>query len=159
MSARLTDQEIAGLLDMPKRLPADYRSRLRMKLKSGHKEADLDVAGDDGSEFVVKLRQSAKNPLDFSVVLAYHLPNSNQVFRLRRYNGLSHRHTNRLERERFFGYHVHTATERYQELEGVDEEGFAELSSSYADIDSALECMIRECGFVIEGGGHQPLLL
>jgi hypothetical protein len=40
------------------------------------------------------LRQSILNPLDFSIILAYRPPKSNQLFRLQRYNGKSHEHTN-----------------------------------------------------------------
>jgi len=54
--------------------------------------------------------------LDFSIILAYCPEASNQLFRLRRYNGKSHEHTNTIEADKFYNYHIHTATERYQEL-------------------------------------------
>lgn len=82
----LTDTEIKALLTEPKSLPEDFRSRLVAKPKRGHQEAKLDVMGDQGSEFRVIVRRSSANPLDFSVILAYLVPNSSQVIRLRRYD-------------------------------------------------------------------------
>ena len=68
---------------------------------------------------------------------------------LKRYNGKSHQHTNKIERETFYDYHIHTATARYQEF-GGDEDGYAEISSAYSNLESALKCMEKECGFVVE---------
>jgi hypothetical protein len=90
----LTDAEIDALLAEPKRLPEGFRDRLAVRQKRGHQEAELEVQGDEGSEFRVIVRRSSLNPLDFSVILAYVVPNSNRVIRLRRYNGRSHHHTN-----------------------------------------------------------------
>ena len=46
------------------------------------------------------------NPLDFSVILAWLPPQSSTTFRLCRYNGKSHEHTNALEGNRFYDFHV-----------------------------------------------------
>ena len=54
------------------------------------------------------------------------VPQSNRVFRLRRYNGKSHEHTNPIEKEIFYDFHIHTATERYQVLENKKEDTYAE---------------------------------
>ena len=62
------------------------------------------------------LRQSTVNALDSPLILAVRVPQSNQVFRLRRYNGRSHEHTNHIEGGSFYDFHIHLATERYQEL-------------------------------------------
>ena len=82
-------------------------------------------------------RQSTFNPLDFSVILGYIIPNTNQVFRLRRYNGKSHEHTNWLEQEKFYDFHIHTATERYQ-IAGWNEDGYATPTDRYSDHHGAL---------------------
>ena len=100
----LSDSEIAALLREQKVLPADYAKKMAAKPKRGHSESELDLRGEDSSEFRI-------NPLDFSVILAYRIPESNQVFRLRRYNGRSHEHTNPLEGETFYDFHIHMATE------------------------------------------------
>ncbi len=149
MVVRLTDDEIEKLLRERKILPADFRQRLSLKAKRGHKERELDVIGESGSEFRILLRQSDANPLNFSVILAYRVPGSNQFFRLRRYNG-SHEHTNRLEGVRMDDFHVHTATERYQDS-GLREDAFASPSDRYADLPGALDCLLQDCGFEVPG--------
>ena len=97
MAVMYSDLEIDALTREPKPLPDDWRARTKLKPKRGHHERHLDVAGDGGSEFRLILRQSAINVLDFSVILAVLVPQSSQVFRLRRYNGRSHEHTNHIE--------------------------------------------------------------
>ncbi|MBN2311433.1 MAG: hypothetical protein JXR94_20820 [Candidatus Hydrogenedentes bacterium] len=94
----------------------------------------------------VILRQSDFNALDFSVVLAVDVPDTNQLFRLRRYNGKSHEHTNHIEGDVFYDFHVHYATERYQET-GAREDAFAKPSDRFGDWNAALLCMFEDCGF------------
>lgn len=144
----LTDAEIEALLAEEKPLSEGFRLRLAVRAKRGHQEADLDVTGAAGSEFRVIVRRSSINPLDFSVILSYRVPNSNQSIRLRRYNGKSHPHSNPLERERFYDFHIHTATERYQ-LTGNREDTYAEPSDRYASLEEAIDCLIEDCGFVL----------
>jgi hypothetical protein len=86
------------------------------------------------------------NPMDFSVVLSYRIPKTSQIFRLRRYNGKSHEHENKLEGGKFYNYHIHTATERYQD-NGFREDAYAEPTDRFVDLKSAVKCMLRECGF------------
>jgi len=155
MAVRFTDDQIEKLLRERKPLPSDYRVRLQLKPKRGHKERELVIKGETGSEFRIVLRQSDSNPLDFSVILMYGLPNSYQFFRLRRYNG-SHEHTNRLEGESFDDFHVHSATERYQDS-GLREDAFALPSDRFADIQGALECMLRDCNFNVPGRSQVEL--
>jgi hypothetical protein len=93
----LTDAQIQGLILENKPLPDNYRDRIAPKPKRGHKERELDIVGVNGSEFRLIMRQSDLNPLDFSVILAYQLPKTSHQFRLRRYNGKSHQHSNVLE--------------------------------------------------------------
>lgn len=87
---------------------------------------------------------SKLNQLDFSAILAVRLPKANTVFRLRRYNGRSHEHTNRIEGQRFYGFHIHLATERYQAL-GMDEEAYAEPTERFCDFESAVQCLVDDC--------------
>ncbi|MEW5977707.1 MAG: hypothetical protein AB1898_18085 [Acidobacteriota bacterium] len=148
MAARLTDQQITARITENKPLPEDYLARIQTKPKRGHKERELDLRGQKGGEFRLVLRQSLVNSLDFSVILAYQIPKTNQIFRLRRYNGRSHEHTNRLEGQTFYDFHIHTATERYQEA-GMREDSFAEPTDRFADFQGALDCMLKDCGFVV----------
>lgn len=146
MGIKFTDEEIESMIQARKPLPKDYSERLQLHNKRGHKERELDVQGVDGNQYSLILRQSDFNPLDFSVILAVTPAGSNKPFRLRRYNGHHGQHTNRIERETIDGYHIHNATERYQEL-GASEEGFAEPTKRYADFSTALHCMLTDCGF------------
>jgi hypothetical protein len=118
-----------------------------MRAKPGHKERDLDLEGEKGNEFRLILRQSAINPLDFSIILAYRPPKSNQLFRLRRYNS-RHWHTNLIEGETFYDFHIHQATARYQEM-GAKEDAYAEPSDRFSDFNQALPCMLKDCGFQV----------
>ena len=148
MSAILSDEDIASLTKENKTIPADYRRRIELRLKRGHKERELDVQGANGNEFRIILRQSLFNPLDFSVILTYMPPMSNQLFRLRRYNGKSHEHTNPIEGETFYGFHIHQATERYQQM-GAKEDMYAEPTNRFSDFHQAISCMLRDCSFDI----------
>jgi hypothetical protein len=140
MAARYSDGDIARLIEERKPLPDDYRSRIQLRPKRGHKEQELNVQGTNGSEFRLILRQNNFNPLDFSIILAYRPPNSNILFRLRRYDGKSHEHTNRIEGNKFYDFHIHVATQRYQEL-GMREDAYAEPTNRFSDFSSALQCM------------------
>jgi len=153
----LTDTGIADLLAEPKPLPVDYQSRLQLRAKSGHKERELDLTGRTGSNFQIIVRQSLFNSLDFSVILGYVPPGSNVLFRLRRYNGRSHEHTNRIEGNTFYEFHIHTATERYQTA-GYDEDHYAETTDRFADLGGAIRCLLQDCAFEVPSGTQEPLL-
>ena len=94
MPVTYLDQEVGRLLRERKPVPADWNSRVRLRPKRGHHEGDLTLRGDVGSEFRLILRQNKFNQLDFSIILAVRVPRSNHLFRIRRYNGKSHEHTN-----------------------------------------------------------------
>jgi len=146
MAVRYSDQEIEELISERKPLPQNYPSCIQLKPKAGHKEYKLAVEGDDGNDFRLIFRQSRRNPLDFSIILGILPTNTNQLFRLRRYNGRSHEHTNSIEKQKFYDFHIHAATERYQDA-GAPEEGYAEPTDRFADFHSALQCMLDDCGF------------
>lgn len=140
---RYSDREIEALIDEPKPLSADWRSRTRLRAKRGHSERDLDFVGAHGGEFRLILRKNRINPLDFSAILGVRVPDSNQVFRLLRYNGRSHEHTNQIESETFYDFHIHRATERYQDS-GFREDAYAVPTDRYQDIDGALACLMTD---------------
>jgi hypothetical protein len=146
MAAEFTDQEINKLVVEKKLLPEDYQSRTILKARRGHSERELDLTGENKSDFRLILRQSLFNPVDFSVILAYRPPKSNTLFRLRRYNGKSHEHTNQIEGITFYDYHIHQATERYQDI-GAREDAYAEQTNRYSNFQEAVKCMLEDCGF------------
>lgn len=141
MPIALTDAQIAKLLAEKRYLTEGFQRRLKLKAKRGHSEAELIVVGEAESDFRLILRKSTFNPFDFSVILSVRLEGSNRLFRLIRYNGKSHEHTNKLEEETFYDFHVHRATERYQ-AEGMKEDFFAETTDAYATFEQALDKMI-----------------
>ena len=143
MAVTYSDDEIDRLLAERKRLPNGWWDLTRLRSKRGHEERDLDIAGAEGGGFRLILRQSLTNPLDFSVVLAVKKPQSNQVFRLRRHDGKSHEHTNKIEKETFYDFHIHMATQRYQEIDS-DEDAYAKVTDMYSDFRGALDCMITD---------------
>lgn len=148
MAVTYQDHEIESLFREDKLVPADWRNMVRLRPKRGHNERHLDIAGDAGSEFRVILRQSRINLLDFSVILAVRVPRSNQLFRLRRYNGRSHEHTNQIESVTFHDFHIHFATERYQEL-GVREDAYAEPTDRFGDFRGALQCLVEDANLKV----------
>ena len=151
MTVKFSEQQIDKLLKESKPLPDDYEKRIRLRDKRGHKERELSVDGIDGHPFRLILRWGSFNYLDFSVILAIVPSGSNTLFRLRRYNGKSHEHTNKIEQKTFYDFHIHTATERYQQF-GMAADSYAETTKRYADFHGALDCMLRDCGFVLPSG-------
>lgn len=88
------------------------------------------------------------NIMDFSVIVAYKPEQTNELFHLRRYNGRSHEHTNTIESQTFYDFHVHVATERYQNI-GAKEASYAAPTSQYATFTDAVQCAFNDCGFIV----------
>jgi hypothetical protein len=148
----LTDHDIELLLKEGKPLPQDFRSKLSLKPKRGHKQAEIEVVGAAGSKYWLILRQSSVQALDFSVIVAYEPPGSYRRFILRRYNGKSHEHGNGLDGgPSFYDFHIHQATERYQRAGWPHEEHYAEPTDRYGSLEEALECALKDCGFKVSG--------
>lgn len=148
MAGTYSDSEIEVLCREHKPLPADWRGLALLRSKRGHNERDLEVQGEAGNTFRLILRQNRVNALDFSIIVAVCVPNTNQIFRLRRYNGKSHEHTNHIEGNTFYGFHIHIATERYQEL-GTREDAYAEPTDRYGDYHEALRCALEDTTFEV----------
>jgi hypothetical protein len=144
--AILSDQEIGALIQEAKTMPEGLSpAKLKLTERNRHKRKDFKIESKSGSAFTIAIRQSTINMMDFSVILGYQLPNIYRVFRLRRYNG-KHRHTNCIEKETLDGFHIHTATERYQAA-GFTEDHFAEATDRYYSLESAICCLVSDCGF------------
>lgn len=159
MAVYLTDPEIEALIAERKLLPDDYWAVLMdgLKREESHRRSSLQVTGERGNSFLLSIRQALLNPLNFSVILALEIPNSNDTFILRRCNG-SLAHTNRIERNTITTFHIHMATERYQQL-GADPEHYAEATDRYTDVGGALMCMIADCNFIPPASESTPRLI
>jgi hypothetical protein len=141
----LPDEEIDALIREPKTTPRTLFP-LRLIEHNKHRRRDYPVKSASGNEFVIAIRQSVFDGLNFSVILSHRRPGFNTLFRLRRYNGMHGEHTNEIEGNKLDDFHVHTATERYQKL-GAKEESFAEVTSRHWNLDSAVRCLLEDCGF------------
>lgn len=139
MKVTYSDQEIAALIQERKPLPENWRNDIL-------KKEYVRIIGDDGNEFRIIVRQNAINVLDFSVILTVRAPSTHREFRLRRYNGWTHPHNNRIEKEEIDGFHIHFATERYQRR-GLKEDAYAEQTHRYKDCEGALQCLIDDANF------------
>ena len=143
MAIRYTDQEIGELVQELKPFPTDWRNQFVTRIRRSNKEKHLDLIGDMGNKFRIIIRQSQFNESSFSVILGVHDPLLNQLFRLRRYNGNDHTHTNEIEKVKVQGFHIHFATARYQRR-GLREDDYAEAINRYKDVNGAFECLIAE---------------
>lgn len=146
----LTDVEVGLLITMPKSLPPGHEQLFRLKPKRGHKESQLEIEMEDGSKFTLMMREADDNPLDFSAILAYDRPAGGKRFILRRYNGKSHEHANAVEQgPLFYDFHIHYITDRYQRRKGGKPEGYAEVTDRYGDLSGAMDCLIKDCNFIV----------
>ena len=149
MGKILTDEIIYELLNERKVLPEDYIKKLKTKPKSmrKHEEKELLVHGEFGNEFLLLIRKNRIDPLDFSIILRYR-DLEGRSFNLVRYNG-KHNHINKLEGHHFRDFHIHKATERYQE-NGFDIETYAEPTQKYSSFDEAFKSFINDLKFNLE---------
>ena len=145
MEPIFSDQEIAELIKERKILSNNKPIKFRKTSHRGNDEYRLNVTGEDGNKFQVIVRMSIFNKLNFSVILGVKVPPPKKFFRLKRYNG-NHEHTNTIEDEKINGFHIHTATERYQ-VNSVREEDYAELTERYTDVNGALKCLFADANF------------
>ena len=86
MAMILADTMIESLVRERMPLPVNGRNRTRMRSKRGQDECQMTVSGDARSEFRLILRRNKINVLDFSIILAVVVPQSNRVCRLHHYN-------------------------------------------------------------------------
>jgi hypothetical protein len=76
MAAPYTDAEITELLAERKPLPDDYLKGLKMPDKRVHREAELEINSQQGSERRLIRRQTTLNVFDFSILLGFSPPES-----------------------------------------------------------------------------------
>ena len=143
MNITYSDQEIRALIQEHKVLPDNKRSKFSKTRNRGNDEYRLNITGEEGNKFQVIVRISVFNKLNFSVILGVKVPPPKKLFRLKRYNGDYHEHTNSIEDEEVKGFHIHTATEKYQK-NGIREEDYAESTGRYNDVNGALKCLFSD---------------
>ncbi|HDL01622.1 MAG TPA: hypothetical protein ENH23_05250 [candidate division Zixibacteria bacterium] len=139
----ITDELINHLLETAKTVE---NPRARKKRDSGNERVTYILSDIEGNRFNLYLRQNYKPGMEdaFSCGLSFLLP-SGETFTLIRYNGPSHNHPNRLEREKL-GYvcHIHRSNKRYLDETGKAD-GFAEATKRYSTLEGALYCLMEDC--------------
>lgn len=144
----IPDIEIQKLIEDVKPIPYQVINGIKLKSREDKKYLvwTYRLYSESGNTFVVRIRQNTIYKSDFSVILLYE-DDGNNLHIIKRYNGV-HTHTNKIEKNKLRGFHVHTTTERYQE-KGYKPEGYAEVTDAYFDWKGALDTMIKECSFNI----------
>jgi hypothetical protein len=139
----LSDPQIERLLKMPKRVS---NPAARMVLDANHDKRDYIVQSLDGSEnFKIFVRQNKTVADDFSCGLMWVSPGGESMI-LTRYNGSSHEHPNKLEKQTIsFDCHIHLATERYIKA-SMKPESYATRTSAYKTCEGALHALVTDCG-------------
>lgn len=148
----ITDELISKLLKIKKSVE---NPRARKKRESGNERVTYILSDEEGSRYNLYLRQNYKPGMsdDFSCGLSW-IMSDGESFTLTRYNGMSHIHFNKIEREKLsFVFHIHKATQRYLEETGIAD-GYAEESSGYSTLNEALFFLIQNCN--IEGLNITP---
>lgn len=141
----LTDDKIADLLNCPKRLT---NPQARIKNKDGHEQVNYIAVALDGSgyEFEIYKRQNLREGMEdsFSCGISWVAPNG-ETLTLKRYNGPSHDHPNKLEKVKLgLTCHIHIATERYIKA-NRKAEGFAVATTRYSTLEGAFHCLVVDC--------------
>ena len=145
----LTDIEIQDLVNEPKQINQSVDSLIKgMKpkdryphiMQNSHKFSRQNGKG----EWLLFIRFNSKYPLDFSCGLEFIPESRKKGFRLRRHNGKNHSHTNQLEGDTFQDFHIHIATERYQNSSHSDDH-YAKTTNKYGEFKEALECLFEDC--------------
>lgn len=141
----LTDDKIGDLLNCNKKV---VNPNVRRKEKEGHEQFNFRVIAldDSGHEFELYKRQNLREGMedDFSCGISWLAPNG-ETLTLKRYNGSSHNHPNKIENTKLGNNsHIHIATEKYIQANRKPE-GFAEITDRYNTLDGALHCLVTDC--------------
>ena len=162
----ISDARIAAMIAEPKRLPPDWQRQLAaLKARPGRDESQVDFTGADGTAFRIIVSQRHRDRSDFSLILLAILDPSiapgKPEFRLLRYDGPGHPHTNTIEGNTINQKpHIHRATERYQIATGHRRpDGYAEETRRYQDLTGAWECFRLDVGLRFPQARNQVITL
>lgn len=155
---KFSDIGIDELVREPKPLSLDWQSRILVRNSMRYVTRSLDVKGIRNNTFRVIWKQLYDNSLDFSAICGVFPSGSNTLFRLRRYDG-KHIHSNPIEKQRFNDFHIHIATERYQNYGTKEEDKYAEPTNRFFDLAGALQCLFKDCFFQLPQTSQLSLFL
>jgi hypothetical protein len=75
----VSEARIAELVAEEKSLPSGLEPLTGFTLRNQHHRKDFKVVAPSGNEFLLAVRRSALNVLDFSVILGYQLPHLHTI--------------------------------------------------------------------------------
>lgn len=144
-----TDQEVDTLIN-ERKLVSENENISNLKSLYGVLKGSIVTLIGESHKFELRSRVISKYRDDFSVILSVIMEDLNDTFRLLRYNGF-HQHKNKYEGIQLKpGFHIHKATEHYQQAKYRKHDGYAELTDRYDNMHSALRCMVKDCNIIIE---------
>lgn len=150
MPSILGDIRINQLIKERKSIPRSP-SKFKRKIVGGHYRLGTSIISLSGEKYYLYCNESIDDPAEFSVGLGYEKRDVNKLFLLHRYNAPDYPgHENPIEEEIIDGFHIHIATERYQKFGKKQEEKYATATTRFNDSESALACLLTDCG-VLEG--------
>lgn len=141
----ITDDKLMDLINCPKKISNPHTRKRNL---DGREQINYQaVATDDsGHEFAIYMRQNLREGMenDFSCGISW-ISTNGESLTLKRYNGSSHIHRNKLEKVHLqLGFHIHYATEKYIKS-NQKPEGFAESTARYLTAKGALHCLVSDC--------------
>lgn len=132
----LTDQQIESMISLPKYIPS--KARFLGKTENGYARFDQRLESDEEDRvFWLKGRKNLADHTDFSVILLVEFPKTGESLILSRLNGI-HEHRNKIEKDKFFSMHIHTATERYIKRKGKNEHYAVPVTLEYSTFEDAI---------------------
>lgn len=156
---KYSDIEIDLLVREPKPLSANWNSKIRSEYQSRYVTKSFEVKGIRNNTFRVIWKQIHNNSSDYSAIFGVFPLGSNTLFRLRRYDGKQHIHSNPIEKQKFHDFHIHMATERYQDYGTKDEDKYAVPTDRFSDLTGAIDCLLKDCCFQMPDTSQLSLLL
>lgn len=138
----MTDETIRVLIELPKFIEkAEQNKLLSRKQENAYTRAQAALVCESEYTFMLHIRESLDDPMDFSVILSTASPDTG-TFNLIRCNGGSVPHRNHIEKNRIYGPHIHLATERYIQLQR-EAEAFARPTADYTSCSGALKYILK----------------
>lgn len=150
----LKEDFIDKLIAEPKYIRSSKKNQFALTTEKSHRKASIQL--ESKYNFKMNIRQSIRDPFNFSVILLYASSNKNSNYRiLVRYNGDHGSHTNSLEGNTVKKQHIHRTTERYQ-LSQLREDGYAEETDKYVTLDQAINEFMKDMNISYKGPEQVP---
>lgn len=160
MTGIISDVRIAAMISEPKALPENWREDLaKLKNRVGRDESEVDLTGANGTRFRIIVSRRHQNADDYTIILLLN-STARPRFRILRYDGSGHDHSNTLEGNLIVSKpHIHRATERYQiATHNRRPDGYAEETQRYQNLAGAWDCFRVDVNLRLSDGSADMLL-